>query len=793
MDAVSEHFESPDMSSLLEAIQAAIRKQGPFFVEKDLTEEGIKSPSIMHVTGLVLWILSRQHISKSSYPPMLLLMHILERFLRDLLRRDCDIQPVAFQEDVAVLTPYQRLVHHYVCTHLVYLSNALSRPRLSPLFFKSSSCQEFVLYVHNHLPNIALCFSKGVSQQLKVRFYTFMARCWQFSCPVSYLENISFAGSSVRGLLHRCELPLELVRKLEDSFDCCATDEYTQRFLHLSSSSSDMVLLALKRFVHMPVWALFCRMIALTLALQKHLELCQRALQPPSSFDSADLVQFLDELYAECYRSPVRPGGLQAHLDLVDVTLLLHLLLRLAAAAAASYSCENPPLQRLSQLLELSPTLLRDCSHSWCVMVSSDIAWDMTLLPAVVQWLQSLPKFHGRVKKQSVATELPPVQLCQCLHAPHNSTSQQQHAPQQAAASLTTDIVLFPIHSAVLSSATQLNIPHLSVKSESVRAVLHANQRFFEKFHWHSARPLKHDSGGEQIPYHVAKKIQSFTLRMKAYSASLIGIRQPRLIIKSPESTLATVVLGSTNLSTHIAEQKLSDDFEALSTATELSSVMSIAKNIRSAIVQQSDLREPHGALTRLKNQLTAALHKYPSACFVPLLMRLDLDLLTLHCSSSGPSSSCSDMYLALDPISQLRLCGEFMNWREPATANSKKEALLKEHGFVPEKWQRKMIRSIDRQLSIVVSAPTSSGKTFISFYVIESVLKRDPRSAIAFVVPTKALVNQVYAEILGSFRVPDSHPYELVGLFTADNRVNVDNCSVLVVSNFCTAFLLLL
>ncbi|KAI6363411.1 hypothetical protein MCOR25_005904 [Pyricularia grisea] len=103
---------------------------------------------------------------------------------------------------------------------------------------------------------------------------------------------------------------------------------------------------------------------------------------------------------------------------------------------------------------------------------------------------------------------------------------------------------------------------------------------------------------------------------------------------------------------------------------------------------------------------------------------------------------------------------------------------------FRPDAWQREVLDAIDDEKSLCVIAPTSAGKTFISFYAMKKVMQSSDDDVLVYVAPTKALVNQIAAEVQGRFKKNFKHPgsRSVWAIHTRDYRVNnPTGCQILV------------
>jgi superfamily II RNA helicase len=86
-------------------------------------------------------------------------------------------------------------------------------------------------------------------------------------------------------------------------------------------------------------------------------------------------------------------------------------------------------------------------------------------------------------------------------------------------------------------------------------------------------------------------------------------------------------------------------------------------------------------------------------------------------------------------------------------------------HGYNLDSFQEEAIEKIKSGSSVVVSAPTGSGKTLIADYVIDTELKGDKR--VVYTAPIKALSNQKYKDFISQYGE------DKIGLITGDLVIN--------------------
>src|SRR3989338_4130044 len=86
---------------------------------------------------------------------------------------------------------------------------------------------------------------------------------------------------------------------------------------------------------------------------------------------------------------------------------------------------------------------------------------------------------------------------------------------------------------------------------------------------------------------------------------------------------------------------------------------------------------------------------------------------------------------------------------------------------FELDPFQKEAISWIEQEHSVLVSAPTGSGKTLIAERAIEKALSRN--EAVVYTAPIKALSNQKYRDFRATYG--DAR----VGILTGDVSINID------------------
>jgi ATP-dependent RNA helicase HelY len=111
---------------------------------------------------------------------------------------------------------------------------------------------------------------------------------------------------------------------------------------------------------------------------------------------------------------------------------------------------------------------------------------------------------------------------------------------------------------------------------------------------------------------------------------------------------------------------------------------------------------------------------------------------------------------------------------RLPDDRARRREQFEASRPFPLDAFQRRALDAIDHGQSVVVAAPTGSGKTVVAEYAIAAAL--DDGGKAFYTTPLKALSNQKFSDLSRAYGA------ERVGLLTGDNSIN-GNASVVVMT----------
>ena len=95
------------------------------------------------------------------------------------------------------------------------------------------------------------------------------------------------------------------------------------------------------------------------------------------------------------------------------------------------------------------------------------------------------------------------------------------------------------------------------------------------------------------------------------------------------------------------------------------------------------------------------------------------------------------------------------------------RESLIARYDFAIDQFQIDALDALDRGDSVLVAAPTGSGKTLVAEYAIEAARQQGQRAF--YTAPIKALSNQKFNDLVAHYGKKD------VGLLTGDNSINTN------------------
>ncbi|KAF1637750.1 putative ATP-dependent RNA helicase DDX60, partial [Eudyptes filholi] len=212
---------------------------------------------------------------------------------------------------------------------------------------------------------------------------------------------------------------------------------------------------------------------------------------------------------------------------------------------------------------------------------------------------------------------------------------------------------------------------------------------------------------------------------------------------------------------------------------------------------QQGNKSKDLSKAVQVVRRIHILLEKYQDLLEKPHLQKLTrylrlLGFENLACSLSGQTEENNDQNISnyAIEVGPARFQLQYMDYYLLREERNDPDPRVQH--FIPDTWQRELLDAVDNNESAVIVAPTSSGKTYASYYCMEKVLKTSNDGVVVYVAPTKALVNQVVGTIYNRFtkKLPDG--LVVCGVFTRDYRNDVMNSQILVTVPQCLEILML-
>ncbi|XP_059230191.1 probable ATP-dependent RNA helicase DDX60 isoform X2 [Mustela nigripes] len=393
------------------------------------------------------------------------------------------------------------------------------------------------------------------------------------------------------------------------------------------------------------------------------------------------------------------------------------------------------------------------------------------------------------------------------------------------------------------------DLPFLKSDDPTVTSLV-KQKEFDELVHWHSHRPLSDDYDRTKCQFdeksrdpRYLRSVQKYHVFQRFYGSSLESV-SPKLVVtqavkpknnfsapkkKKAHETKAEIITRENKKRLFAKEEEKEEKkWSALSFSIEEemkenlnSGIKNLEDFLKSCKSNSVKFRVEMVALTaclkawkehcrgettkdlniavQMMKRIHSLMEKYPE-----LLQEADQQLIAKCLKYLGFDELATSFYstqvarddikkkidkysIGIGPVRfQLQYMGHYL------IRDERKDPDPRVQDFIPDTWQRELLDVVDNNESAVIVAPTSSGKTYASYYCMEKVLKESSEGVVVYVAPTKALVNQVAATVQNRFTKNLPNGEALCGVFTRDYRHDALNCQVLITVPVCFEILLL-
>ena len=162
-------------------------------------------------------------------------------------------------------------------------------------------------------------------------------------------------------------------------------------------------------------------------------------------------------------------------------------------------------------------------------------------------------------------------------------------------------------------------------------------------------------------------------------------------------------------------------------------------------IIEQHFDEDEKESLTKAKKWLVTSILELGFNLFANIVSQeLNFDMYTLI----DPSVNITDE--GIQGLTCIEFQLKYMGHLMPRDVGKQRDERVS--NFIPDDWQVKLLDAVDSRESAVIHAPTSSGKTFISYYNMLKTLRANDEDLVIYVSPSKELMNQVAASNYAQF-----------------------------------------